>query len=490
MRISFLARPLSRLEKAGLLALFLAFAGFGALVLQRSAFLKRRMGDTGVYLRAGWAVKAGGHDLYRVTCDNRWHYCYPPTYAVLMVPLADPPDRDAGLAAATTAGLVGGPGGAGPLLAATALAASPLPFQPGPPGGLPYPVSIAVCYAFNLLCLALAVHLLAGALSESSPSPGLRRLSAGSRGWWAMRILPVLVCLPPIGHTLMRGQTNLLLLLFVCGMVACMLRQQPARAGAWLAGAICLKIFPAYLLLVPLLRRDGRCLAGCALGLVVGLGLVPLAAMGPRQTVACYQDLAEVLIAPALNLGGDSSRAKELLEVNATDNVSFQSALHNNLYPIQALRPRVASPAVRNAHLLLGAALTLLTLLVGRRAWRGTGPELALMIGALVLVMLPCSPVCHSHYFALSVVMVMALLAVAWERDAITPLSWALVGVFALQGAGNALTHLPALERFKDAGAALGLALTLWATGCVVMLRRRPLPAAQAEAAPALSRAA
>src|SRR5439155_631464 len=108
--------------------------------------------------------------------------------------------------------------------------------------------------------------------------------AVGCRRWWWLRVIPVLVCIAPIGHTLMRGQTNLMLLLFVGGLVAALLRRQRCQAGLWLAAAICLKIFPAYLLLVPVLRRDGRCLAGCGLGLVIGLGLLPVAALGPART--------------------------------------------------------------------------------------------------------------------------------------------------------------------------------------------------------------
>jgi hypothetical protein len=477
-----LVRPLSRWERAMVVLVFLGFAAFGVLVEKRSAFLRRRMGDLGCYLRAGWAVRAGGKHLYHVVCDNGWHYNYPPLFAILMVPLADPPVRDVSLSASTSIGLAGSPGGFGPLLAASAVPACPAPLE-GPivRGGLPYAGSVVLVYLLNLACLALAVHLLAGALERTSAHAVVRHQPAGCRRWWLLRLLPVLICLPPIGHTLMRGQANLLLLLLVCGLMVCLMAGRRLTAGLCLAGAICLKIFPAYLLVVPVLRRDGRCLAGCLAGLVLGLGVVPVLALGPRQTARCYGELARVLVGPALNLGGDSSRAKELIEVNATDNVSFQTTLHNLLHRDRDSRPDVASAGVRRAHLLAATLCTLLTVAAGWRCRTDSGPALVLWIGALCAVMLLSSPVCHSHYFALSVPLVMGLLAWGWEADAVTPAGWALLLLFALQVAGAALPLLPALEVLKDTCVNAFTELALWLAGCLALRPPKASAAAVAQ---------
>jgi hypothetical protein len=346
-------------------------------------------------------------------------------------------------------------------------------------------VSVAVFYVLNLACLALAVHLLAGALEKCSRHAAVRELPAGCRRWWLLRLLPVAVCAPPVGHTLVRGQANLVLLLAVCGAVAALMRGRRLRAGLWFAGAVCLKIFPAYLLLVPAWRRDLRCLAGCALGLVVGLGVVPVLALGPQGALRCYEEQARVLIAPALHLGEDTSRAKELIEVTATDNQSFQGLIHNTMYPDRDHRPNEAESWVRGLHLLLGAAFTLLTLAAAWRRGREGGLALPLFVGALALVMLLLSPVCHLHYFTLSLPLVMGLLAVDWERDRVSGLSWVLVAVLTLQTVCNVLPLLPPFELLKDLGVATYAALALWLTGCV--LRRRP---AAAPAAPPAMRAA
>jgi alpha-1,2-mannosyltransferase len=488
---SDLGRWPSRGERWLVVLFFAGWALFGLVVEKRGAFMHRRMGDVGCYFRAGYAVRRGGDHLYDYVCDNGWHYNYPPLFGVLMAPLADPPARDVSLAGTGALGLLGTPGGAGPLLAASALAANPTPLEPDVPPTVPYvpyAVSVALFYALSLLCLALAVHGLAAALERSSRWPVVRDGPAGTRRWWGLRIWPVLICLPPIGHTLVRGQANLLLLALVCGLAAEVIRGRRFRAGLYLAGAVCLKIFPAYLLLVPLWRRDGRCLAGCAAGLFVGLALVPTLCFGPARAVKRYEELAQVLVGPALRVGGDQTRAKELIEVTATDSQSFLAAMHNTLHLNRARRPPEASPTVRYAHLALVGLFTLLTLAAARRR-PDSGPGVTLFVGALTLVMVLASPVCHTHYFTLALPLVMGLLAWEWERRGSTEVGWGLVVLFALQVAGNVLPLLPAFEVLKDVGLAMYTALALWLAACVA-LWRRPRPTSGEGAQPPVPLAA
>jgi hypothetical protein len=427
-----LDQRLSRAERAVIAALLAVPVLFGSLVLLRSAFLQNRHTDVGVYLRAGWAVRTGG-DVYDVTDDNHWHYHYPPLYAILMAPLADPPDGE------VVAGYVS------------------------------YPVSVAVCYVFNVACLFVAVHLLARALERSSPPVKF------GRRWWLLRLVPVLVCLPPVGHTLMRGQVNLLLLALLCGMVAATLAGRRLLAGLCLAGAICLKIIPAFLLLYPLWQRDRRGLVGCAVGLVVGLLLIPSIVLGPPRTLASYRKQAEVLLGPALALNEDPSRARELLDVNASDSQSIQSVLTKTLYLEPSERPAHPPAWVRSFHWLLGSGLTLLTLAAAWRRSTDSGPAAVLLVGALTLMMLLVSPVCHTHYFCLSILLVMGLLAATWNRAGKVRFpSWLLL-LLGLELVGNTLPLLPAFEVLKDVGLAAYSNLALWLAACVT-LRRLPVP--------------
>ena len=415
-------------QKRGLVLLLLVFVGFGVLVEVRSAFLKRRMGDLSVFMRAAWAVRSG-EDLYQVTDENDFHYHYPPLFAILLVPLADPPP---GFHQSWT---------------------------------VPYPVTVVLCYLGSLACLALAVHLLASALERSSSVPA----TPGGRRWWALRLLPVLACLPPIGHTLMRGQVNLLLLLLLCGAGAATLRGRRWQSGFWLAGAICLKVIPALLLAYPLARRDVRCLAGCALGLAVGLGAVPAAVFGPARTVAYYEEWARVLAAPGLGAGSDPARDDELIKVTATDSQSFQAAFHNALYPDRDTRPPFPSSGVRAAHWAAAGLMIALTLLAARRA-RGDGPGEVIAFGGLAVTMVLASPVCHLHYLALEVPLVMGCLGASWKRAGAARLGAGALCLGAANVAANVLPNLPGMLVLRDGGLAAAGALLLWGTGMVLLV--------------------
>lgn len=427
-----------RWERRGLWLLLFLIPAFGVVVEHRSAFLHRRMGDLGVYLRGAWAARQGGEQLYTISCDGGWHYVYPPLLAILLAPLADPP-----------------------------------PGASQPPWSLPYKVSVGVWYLFSVLCLCAALHALASALERNSAEPPC----VGSRRWWALRLWPLLACLAPIGGALVRGQVTPLLLALLCACVAADLRGRKLTAGLWLAAAICLKIIPAFLLLVPVWRRDGRCLAGCALGLVMGLGVIPLAALGPTHTVGCYRDLGVRLLGPALGVGDDKHLARELIQVTGTDSQSFQSAVHNTVHLKRATRPPDASPRVRRTHWLLGSLMTLLTLLAFRRHPGVDGAHTAMLVGALTINMILVSPVCHLHYFALSPLLLMGVMAAEGSRTACP--SRRLQTLMAVNLLANLLPMIPGMEVLRDLCLAMYAAVLLWGYACLVALRRPAASVAQ-----------
>ncbi len=427
--------PPTRAEYLAVIAFLVVVVLFGVIVEIRSAFQNTRKGDLNVFLRAGWAIRADA-DLYAVTDDNGFHYHYPPLLAILAAPLADAPagaDR-------------------------TAM--------------LPYSVSVAICYVLNLLFLAFAVHHLAGALEETAAGRFGLTWPKGSRGWWALRFVPVLACVIPIGHTLSRGQVNMLLLALFAGFLADLLRGQSFRAGLWLAGAICVKIIPAYLLLLPLWRRDGRCVAGCAAGLVAGLALIPLTVLGPTRTAACYREMTRTVLLPGMGAGEDASRADELTNQTATEGQSILTALHNTLHPDLVQRPPKASVSERLVAYLLGGLLTLATLWGYGWQRRSDGLDIVLFFGLLVLNMLLISPVCHLHYFSLALPLVMALLAARWQEQQNLSLRPWLLGLLVLNGIANLLPQLPNMTILRDCGSAMYGTLLVWLAG-VALLRRR-----------------
>jgi alpha-1,2-mannosyltransferase len=438
--------PLRRGERLALFAFLLLIALFAVIVEHRSALQHTRKGDLNVFLRAGWAVRSGA-DLYAVTDDNGFHYHYPPLLAILAAPLADPPEG------ADHAGMV------------------------------PYSVSVAVCYLLNLVLLAFAVHQLARALEWTS---GRFRWNwpVGSRGWWTLRLTPIFGCLIPLGHTLSRGQVNVLLLALFSGFLADLLYKRHFRAGLWLSGAICVKIIPIYLLLLPAWRRDVRCLAGCGAGLLLGLILIPALFLGPMRTLDCYREMTSTVLLPGLGKNDDESRAQELTNQTATEGQSILTVLHNTLNYDLATRPHKASPMLRFFSYAIGGALTLTAL--GAFGWRRREDsiDVVLLFGLLTLNMLLISPVCHLHYYSLLVPLVMALAANRWQkREGVTPGPW-LVGILIFNGIGNALAQLPEMNLFRDCGSAMYGSLLLWLMGVVVLWRRRAQGSESASALP------
>jgi hypothetical protein len=285
-------------------------------------------------------------------------------------------------------------------------------------------------------------------------------------------------CLPALGGALMRGQVDMLLLALLCGMTAAALRGRRGLAGLLLAGAITLKVIPAFLLLYPLWRRDRRWLAGCAAGLLLFLGVIPAAVFGPGRALAYYQEWHEVLVRPALTDAGDQTRADELTHVTATDSQSILAVVHNTRYLDRPSRPRAADARDRLAHWAVGALLTLLTFAAARRGAAREGAAAVVLLGSLVVLMLLLSPVCHLHYFSLSVPLVMGLIAAPGRLHGRG--LWVLL---AFNVVANALPRLPGLEVLRDLGLASYAALALWAAGCVVLWRScpRPTPAAARE---------
>ncbi|HET6881803.1 MAG TPA: glycosyltransferase family 87 protein [Pirellulales bacterium] len=438
---------MNRLDRICLPALGVGFLILAGLTLSRSALLPRRCGDLNVFARAGWAARTGA-DLYDISDDNGFHYLYPPTFAILFSPLADAPEgapRD---------------------------------------GLLPYGVTVLYWYFFNVICLVLSAHWLACAVEQSSPVWSSRAWF-GSRGWWGLRLWPMLACLPPVGHTLIRGQVGMLLLLFMSGMILAVVRRKNWQAGAWLACAICLKVIPALLLIYPLLRRDVKLLAGCAVGLLVGLIAIPVSVRGPQQAWRDYQKWNQVMLSPALANGADTSRANEVLNVTATDSQSFLAMIHNTAFLDRETRPKKASTTTRWFARAAAGLLLAMVLAAGWRRVAGDGTATVIFWGALIEVMLLASPVCHLHYFCLSMPLVAGLISARWENQSRPALGGLLALLISLNLFANIVPHVPGMEVWRDVGLAgyTGIGLVIVASAAL-WRRSQPQHAARAQPSP------
>lgn len=419
--------PLTPAERIGMVFVVLGWLAFGGLVELRSAFQKDRKTDLGVYLRTAWAVRSG-IDIYAIADDRGWHYCYPPLFAIVMTPLADPPrgiDRS---------------------------------------GMVPFAVSVAIWYLVSLLCLFATVHWLAAAWERTHRNPLIRATPIGSRRWWWTRMGPIYICLAPIGFTLSRGQVNLLQLMLIAGMVYALSRRQNLTAGFWLAGAICLKIIPAFLVLYPLVRRQGRCLAGVMLGGLIGLGLIPALVWGWEGSWQVNRRMIDAVMRPGLAMGGDPTRGHELIHMKATDNQSFQAILHHHQHRGASWVPPHPATWVRAAHWGVGALLTLITLAALVRVPENA-TSIMLSIGCLCLVMLHISPSSHMHWYCLGLISVSGLWLRSIDRHGtLFPSGRTLLGLGSF-GLIVGLPNLPGWEPLRDGGTAMLGSLGLWAAG-------------------------
>lgn len=354
--------------------LFAGILGFGAVVEIRSAFQTMRRTDFGVYARAAWAVRSGD-DLYQIRDDRGWHYCYPPLFAMLLTPLADPP-ADA-------------------------------PRE----GYLPFSVSVGLWYLFSVGCVGFAVdRMVRGSSSEPA---------SGDRSWWYARTMPVYFCLGGLGFTLARGQVNGLLIALIAGMFLAVVRVQRFRAGLWLAGAITLKVIPAYLVLWLVLMAGRRGLLGLTAGLILFLGVAPAMVWGPGRMISLNVQLVSAVLQPGATGAGDQSRSKELTNSTATDSQSIQAAIHNLKHRDPTTRPHIVEPSTRWMHWGIGLTLTAIVFAISgwlkqQRLLEQPIDQL-LTLGVFTQLMLHLTPVSHMHYYALGLPLVTAL----WHKSLI-----------------------------------------------------------------------
>jgi len=402
---------LNSVETVLVAVLFFFLLFFADIVQIRSAFLSRVMGDADCFFRAGWAAKVG-KSIYEVTDPNGWHYNYPPLFAITMIPLADPPPGESR------------------------------------EGCLPYPISISIFYKISLLSLFLGVFSLARAYEKQFP---VVFENIRIKKWYYLRIFAIVVCLSPIAHTLMRGQVNLFLLMMICLAIAFQMSNKSFLSGIMIAGSICLKVFPVFLLIVPVWRKDYKQFAGCIVGLILGLVVIPVSVMGVDKTKTAYSDFYNVLIGPSLGISADNTRGVELTNLNSTDNHSVLAFLHGIEHPDFSKKPAKPSLVIKIVHILMSI------LFLGWLLWskgipkKGSAMEDAHFLALASLLMVLICPVSHSQYFVLALPLVMSMLVFSWFncKSVISP--W-LVFLFLFYIVANVLPLLPVFENIKRMG--------------------------------------
>jgi hypothetical protein len=429
--------PIGRGGVVGLALLAVVFVIFFGLTLKLEAFPRPGKGDLDVFLRAGWAAREG-QSLYKIADEKHLHYEYPPLFACLSIPLADPPPY------------------------ATAAQRHAIP---------PYWLSATIWYWLSIGCVVGSLHLLASALETVTGARG----PPFSKAWWALRVWPLLVFLVCTGDSLRRGQATPFILLFLSIAGASILRGRPFKAGLNFGFVGVMKLFPLYLLLYPAWRFDRRMMIGAAAGVLAAL-LLPVAIMGPAASMAAYREFVVDRMAGEVSGHGDPKVKGELHGTNARIQ-SFEYIAYDTVVPSRAARAVTPPRPFFIFHLAVSALVTAGALWLMRR--KGDPAAEFLFFGALVVLAIPILPVSRPHYFMLEIIPFMGLLAVEWPRFKGLWPGWPVAGVTIATLAAEVLVAC-------DQPQAIDLGLTTYAALALALLallvgRRRALSVAGEE---------
>jgi hypothetical protein len=437
---------------------------FGVNLERRTALRHAPMTDLGVFAIASEAVWSG-ENPYTITDWHGWHYQYPPTLAILFLPLAEPLPKI--------------PPSLAPGEKRTA-ANTPWGYEVAGRSGY-YGLDdqnrrffwiVAIWYLLSVLFVVFSAHALACALEGSDFKSSPPEEKTGRRRWWLLRLLPLLVCAGSLGTEFSRGQMGVLMLAAIALGIYLAVSKRDFKAGLCLAFPATVKLFPPFLLIYPFWRRQWRMAAGVAAGLVFLLTIIPGIALGPKRTVELYHVWFQVLAEPALGHGSDTSRLNELTGMTSTDNQSLLAAIHNwRYYSLpRSERPQEAAPWERNLVYLVSAAMLAgVGFAVGIRR-RDSRRELLVIAGLLIGMAFVVSPIVHSFYHLLVLPLVAALLDQGLSHGQGRAADWKLllpVFVFMLV---DLLSPTPGIgTALRDLGAPLlSLIYLMWAGAMVL----------------------
>jgi hypothetical protein len=274
-------------------------------------------------------------------------------------------------------------------------------------------VSASIWYWIGIGCLLASIQMIATALEDYGVAHGAPAPPAYSQSWWSARLIPLLLTLYFTLDGVNRGQVTQILLLCLSAGGVSILRGRSFRAGLWVGAAAAIKLFPGFLLVYALWRRDKRFLAGAAVAIGVGF-LLPVVIMGPSAGLTAYRDFAGTRVLPEASGGGDPALAKELRATNSRIQ-SFEYMVYDTLHPIREARAAEPPYGYLLAHMAIAVLLTGGVLWVMRRP----GDRLAefLFFAALALLAVPILPFSRPHDYAFGVLPLAGLYAAEWQSD-------------------------------------------------------------------------
>ncbi len=265
-------------------------------------------------------------------------------------------------------------------------------------------------------------------------------------------------------------------MLWLAGGGAWRRRGRSLSAGLWLGLAAGIKLFPAYLLIYPLYRRDRRFLLGAAITIVASV-LVPVIIMGPSASFTAYREFVGDRMIGEATGNGDPSVSEELHGTNSRIQ-SFEYMLYDVFHPIRDNRAPQPSLPYFLAHIALSAALTGAALWAMRRRADALGEYL--FFAALVQLVVPILPVSRPHYYVFGTLILAGLYAAQWPRRRGLWPGWPLAiatGAYVLAGAMDAVD----MEFALDYGLATLAAMFLGVLGLLEARKRAGVATPQSQ---------
>jgi alpha-1,2-mannosyltransferase len=156
---------------------------------------------------------------------------------------------------------------------------------------IPHWATTFLWFVISVACLFASCLVLLKAAMPADQRIEWRRFALPS-------LLLFLVFFEPIQNNLLNGQVNTLVL-FCCAMFfRCFSKEKPIAASAWLAAGISIKLFPVFLLVFVLVRRQYRILFWTPVFTIL-FCLLPFVIVGPR-VLEFYQSYLRMLLVPAV----------------------------------------------------------------------------------------------------------------------------------------------------------------------------------------------
>jgi hypothetical protein len=228
-----------------------------------------------------------------------------------------------------------------------------------------------------------------------------RQLGVRLDAWQLLLLAITILWSTPIREQIRQGQLNLLLLLLVTGAWAADRNDRPALAGILVGTAAVIKLFPAFMFIYFLVRRQWR--AVCV-GVAWGLALTALtaAALGTETYVTYVRDVLPQV--REWRSGWDNASVP-----------AFFAKLFDPGTKHSVVIPIVRSPLSAQVGTFLASAV--IVALVAWRTWQGRSrTECDGAYAAAVVAMLLLAPMTWEHAFVIAA-LPLSILTVCWSKS-------------------------------------------------------------------------